>query len=157
MRTDVRLFRLDRIESATVLDADGSPPPQARPRDLGDTFIPGPSDLTVTIEASAEAAWIADYYPNEGVTRIAGNTDGAQVATGAVRVTLKVADPALVRRLILRLGGEARVVDPPELAHAVAQEARAALAAYATDPTPRLPAENADNNVTTEPERSAGD
>jgi proteasome accessory factor C len=49
---------------------------------------------------------------------------------GSLRVTLKVADPALVRRLVLRLGGEVRVVEPPELADAVAQEARVALAAY---------------------------
>ncbi|MDN5767785.1 MAG: WYL domain-containing protein [Humibacillus sp.] len=128
---DVRLFRLDRIESATVLAVDGSPPPQARPRELGDVFIPDPSDLTVVIDVSAEAAWIADYYPNEGVTRLAGGADGTD---GSVRVTLKVADPALVRRLMLRLGGQARVVDPPELVHAVADEARAALAAYAPDP-----------------------
>jgi len=45
-------------------------------------------------------------------------------------VTLKVADPALVRRLMLRLGGEARVVEPPELAQAVVDEARSAQAAY---------------------------
>ncbi|MEP7330694.1 MAG: WYL domain-containing protein [Terracoccus sp.] len=135
---DVRLFRLDRIESATVLEVDGSPPPQAQPRDLGDAFIPGPSDLTVVIDVSAEAAWIADYYPNEGVTRGAGGgpdgVDDQERAEGSVRVTLKVADPALVRRLMLRLGGEARVVEPPELARAVAAEARAALSAYPPGP-----------------------
>ena len=117
----VRLFRLDRIESVEVLDADGTPPPEARPRDLDDVFVPGENDLTVVIEASRWAAWVADYYPNEGVERF---------PDGSLRVTLKVADPALVRRLMLRLGGEARVVEPPELAAAVAEEARAALAAY---------------------------
>jgi proteasome accessory factor C len=49
---------------------------------------------------------------------------------GSLRVTLKVADPALVRRLVLRLEGEVRVVEPRELADAVADEARTALAAY---------------------------
>ncbi|WP_083283009.1 YafY family protein [Humibacillus sp. DSM 29435] len=134
---DVRLFRLDRIEAATVLEIDGSPPAQAQPRDLGDAFIPGPSDLTVVIDVSAEAAWIADYYPNEGVERAVGggSGDGEPGAEGSVRVTLKVADPALVRRLMLRLGGEARVVEPPELAQAVAAEARAALSAYPPAPT----------------------
>ncbi|GAA5034598.1 WYL domain-containing protein [Terrabacter aeriphilus] len=118
---DVRLFRLDRIEAASVLDVDGTPPAAARPRDLDDVFVPGENDLTVVLEASRWAAWIADYYPNEGVER---------GPDGSLRVTLKVADPALVRRLVLRLGGEARVVGPPELAAAVAGEARAALAAY---------------------------
>ena len=118
---DVRLFRLDRIEDVSVLDADGTPPAAARPRDLDDVFVPGENDLTVVIEASRWAAWIADYYPNEGVER---------GPDGSLRVTLKVADPALVRRLVLRLGGEARVVEPPELVDAVADEARSALAAY---------------------------
>jgi proteasome accessory factor C len=117
----VRLFRLDRIEAAVVLDVDGTPPADAHPRDLDDVFVPGENDLTVVIEASRWAAWIADYYPNEGVER---------GPDGSLRVTLKIADPALVRRLVLRLGGEARVVEPAELAQAVAQEARSALAAY---------------------------
>ena len=47
-----------------------------------------------------------------------------------MRVTLKVADPALVQRLVLRLGGEVRVLEPAELAESVAREARAALTAY---------------------------
>ncbi len=117
----VRLFRLDRVEHAEVLDVDGTPPPDARARDLDDVFVPGENDLTVVLEASRWAAWIADYYPNEGVER---------GSDGSLRVTLKVADPALVRRLVLRLGGEVRVVEPPDLADAVSQEARAALAAY---------------------------
>jgi proteasome accessory factor C len=118
---DVRLFRLDRVEDVSVLEVDGTPPRQARPRDLDDVFVPGENDVTVVIEASRGAAWIADYYPNEGVER---------GPDGSLRVTLKVADPALVRRLVLRLGGEARVVEPPELVDAVADEARSALAAY---------------------------
>ena len=118
---DVRLFRLDRIEDVTVLDVDGTPPPGATPRDLDDVFVPGENDLTVVLDASRWAAWIADYYPNEGVQRR---------RDGSLRVTLKVADPALVRRLVLRLEGEVRVVEPRELADAVADEARSALAAY---------------------------
>ncbi|GAB3871553.1 helix-turn-helix transcriptional regulator [Terrabacter terrigena] len=117
----VRLFRLDRIEEVSVLDADGTPPAGATPRDLDDVFVPGENDLTVVLDASRWAAWIADYYPNEGVERR---------SDGSLRVTLKVADPALVRRLVLRLGGEVRVVEPRELADAVVDEARSALAAY---------------------------
>jgi proteasome accessory factor C len=118
----VRLFRLDRIEAAEVLDADGTPPEEATPRNLDlDLFVPGDDDLTVVIEARPEAAWIADYYPNEG----AELRDG-----GGVRVTMRVADPTMVRRLMLQLGGQARVVEPPELAASVRTWAREALAAY---------------------------
>ncbi len=119
---DVRFFRVDRIEAARVLDQDGTPPAGATPRDLDDeVFVPSEDDVTVVIEATPAAAWIADYYPHEGVHR---------GADGSLRMTLKVADPALVRRLMLRLGGDARVVSPPELVEAVAEEARAALTAY---------------------------
>jgi proteasome accessory factor C len=118
----VRFFRVDRIEAATVLDEDGTPPPEATPRDLDDEiFVPSEGDLTVVLEAAPQAAWIADYYPNEGIVR---------GADGWVRVTLKVADPALVRRLVLRLAGDVRVASPSELASAVADEARAALTLY---------------------------
>jgi proteasome accessory factor C len=37
-----------------------------------------------------------------------------------------------VQRLVLRLGGDVRVVSPSGLADAVAEEARAALAGYET-------------------------
>ena len=118
----VRLFRLDRVEDVKVLEVDGTPPAHARPRDLDvDVFVPGSEDLTVVIEAAPEAAWIADYYPNEGVER---DDDGS------VRVTLRVADPALVRRLMLQLGGQAHVVEPADLAASVGDWAREALAAY---------------------------
>ncbi|WP_121032183.1 helix-turn-helix transcriptional regulator [Terracoccus luteus] len=137
----VRLFRLDRIESASVLDVDGTPPEGVAPRDLGESFVAGPDDLTVVIEAGVDAAWIADYYPNEGVER--GDD-------GSVRVTLKVADPALVRRLLLRLGGGAHVVEPRDLALSIAQEARAALAAYDTPPAADGPTAAPDTHRSTE-------
>ncbi|HET7397113.1 MAG TPA: WYL domain-containing protein [Intrasporangium sp.] len=118
----VRLFRLDRVEAVTVLDEDGTPPPQAAPRDLDvDLFVPGENDVTVVLEADREAAWVADYYPNEGVEQVAG---------GSLRITMRVGDPTLVRRLVLQLGGALRVVEPVQLAEAVAAEARAALTAY---------------------------
>ena len=123
----VRLFRLDRIESAVVLEADGTPPEGARPRNLEvDVFVPGEDDLTVVIEAEPDSAWIGDYYPTESVEHR---------ADGSVVITMKVADPALVRRLMLQLGGSARVVEPADLAERIAEEARAALRAYEGPPS----------------------
>ncbi|WP_347350096.1 WYL domain-containing protein [Intrasporangium sp.] len=123
----VRMFRLDRVEAATVLPVDGTPPEGARPRDPGDeVFVPGDDDIVVVIEASPEAAWIGDYYPTESVQHR---------ADGSALVTLRVADVALVRRLVLQLGGAARVVRPVELAARIAEEARDALRAYRTGAT----------------------
>lgn len=121
----VRLFRLDRVEAVTVLDTDGTPPPEAAPRNLDvDLFVPSERDLAVVLEADRNAAWVADYYPNE---RVEERPDGSR------QITMRVADPALARRLVLQHGGSLRVVSPAELVHAVATEARAALAAYRDD------------------------
>ena len=47
---DVRLFRIDRIEAIEVLDEDGTPPADARPRDLdAGVFTPSPTDLLVRL------------------------------------------------------------------------------------------------------------
>ena len=51
-------------------------------------------------------------------------------ADGGLRVRLRTADTAWLRQLVLQLGGGGRVVDPPELAAAVAAVARGALDAY---------------------------
>ena len=48
---DVRLFRLDRIEAIDVLDVDGTPPADARPRDLDSgvfTPVPRPAGRPAT-------------------------------------------------------------------------------------------------------------
>ncbi|MCH8628395.1 WYL domain-containing protein [Arsenicicoccus piscis] len=119
---DVRLFRLDRIEALSVLDEDGTPPAQARPRDLGNgLFQPGADDLRVSIDVAPEAAWVVDYYPTESVEERPGDVS---------RVTLAVADRAWLRRLLLRLGAGAQVVEPAEVAADVAGAASAALALY---------------------------
>jgi proteasome accessory factor C len=45
-------------------------------------------------------------------------------------VRLRTAEPAWVVRLALRLGADATLLDPPELADTVRLRAREALAAY---------------------------
>ena len=123
---DVRLFRFDRIESLTVLDLDGTPPADARPRDLdAGVFTPHSTDLLVRLRLEPSAAWVADYYPTESVEPLEG---GGQV------VTLRTADTAWLRRLLWRLGGQARVLEPASLAGDVTDGARAALQAYAGHP-----------------------
>ncbi|WP_432505044.1 helix-turn-helix transcriptional regulator [Kineococcus arenarius] len=123
----VRLFRLDRIEAAQALDADGTPPARAVSRDVqSDLFRPSPDDLLVTLDLAPQAAWVVDYYPVQ-------STEPAPPGAweqASLRVRLRAADTRWVRRLLLRLGAGARVVDPPELAVEVREAALAALARY---------------------------
>ena len=120
---DVRLFRVDRIESVTILDEDGTPPATAEPRDLGSgVFTPHADDQLVRVALGPGAAWVSDYYPTESVEPTQGG--------GAV-ITLRTADTAWLRRLMWRLGSQATVLEPAELALEVQQGARAALDAYA--------------------------
>jgi predicted DNA-binding transcriptional regulator YafY len=119
----VRLFRLDRLVGIEVLDEDGTPPAQARSRDLDEQlFSPGPDDLLVTLEVAATARWIVDYYPVDSVEELAG---------GRLLVRLRTADTRWLQRLVLRLSGQARVLEPAELGASVTEIAQAALAGYA--------------------------
>jgi proteasome accessory factor C len=106
----VRLFRLDRVLEITLLDAPSEPPEEAQER-----------DLLVTLDLTADAAWVAEYYPTESV-----QPNGS----GGVLATLRTPDPRWVRRLALRLAGSLTVVAPTSLAAEVAADATRALAAY---------------------------
>ena len=119
----VRLFRLDRVSEVTLLDEPSTPPPDVQPRDLAQgLFRPGPDDLLVTLELRPGAAWVAEYHPCETVT---------ETGDGGLVVTMRAGDPAWVRRLVLRLGDQGRVLEPAELAAQVRADAALALAAYA--------------------------
>lgn len=118
----MRMFRVDRVADARVLDVPAAPPSDAVPRDTSEgVYQASPSDARVVLELAAAARWVVDYYPAEAVEP----TDD-----GGLLLTLRAADPSWVRRLVLGLGGRARIVEPPELAAEVATAATAALAAY---------------------------
>jgi proteasome accessory factor C len=118
----VRLFRLDRIMELSVLDVPASVPEDAEPVDVDQgLFRPSPTDLLVELELSADARWVAEYYPCESVT---------ELDEGRLRIALRTPDTRMVRRLVLRLGEVARVISPPELAAEVRAAASAALAMY---------------------------
>ena len=122
---DTRLFRLDRVEELSVLDVDGTPPPQATERDLAEgTFRPGADDLVVTLRLLPGATWVSDYYAVDAVE------DVPAVEGGGQRVTLRTADTAWLRRLLWRLGGSGYVLQPAALAAEVRSGAQDALAAY---------------------------
>lgn len=119
-----RLFRVDRIDELTPLDEPAAVPDEAAPRDLrGGVYAPADDHLLVRLALGPSLRWVAEYYPCESVE----DTEGEP----PVRVvTLRVADPAWVRSLVLGGGGEARVLAPGWLADDVARAAAEALRAY---------------------------
>jgi len=118
----MRLFRIDRIESARILDEDAHVPDDVQPRDLsGGVFRPASEHLLVVLRLSSAYAWVADYYVAEDV-----DEDGEQI-----RVSLRVADPGWVRALVLGSAGQVEVLSPGWLAEGIRGEAERALEQYA--------------------------
>ncbi|GAA2619761.1 WYL domain-containing protein [Dactylosporangium fulvum] len=123
----VRLFRVDRIDASAELDEPAQVPVQARPTDTrsGTLFTPTPDLPLVTLRVGRGVRWITEQYPCEEVVRGPGEH---------WTVSLRASDLDWARRMVLGLGAEVTVLSPPELAEAVAAEARKALSAYATLP-----------------------
>jgi predicted DNA-binding transcriptional regulator YafY len=120
----VRLFRLDRVDDATILDERAAPPPQAHERNIDNgVYQPEPGSPALRLRLDRGARWVADYYPVEAVTAV-------DDPPGGLAVTLRTADVGWARRLVASLGGAAVVDEPAELATQVAADARAALERY---------------------------
>ncbi|HQV91741.1 MAG TPA: WYL domain-containing protein [Phycicoccus sp.] len=118
----MRTFRMDRIEDLEVTDADGTPPAEARARDLDQgLFQAGVDDQTVTVRLGRGARWVADYYPVES---------SEAIEDGGRRITLRTGDTEWLVRLALRLGGECVIESPESLRSQVSDSARSALTAY---------------------------
>ncbi|MDN5751293.1 MAG: YafY family transcriptional regulator [Pseudonocardia sp.] len=121
----VRLFRLDRMEDVAVLDEPAAAPPDAEPTDTsGGAFRARADHPSAVLLLEPHALWVSEYYPVE---------EAVELADGRARVRMRYADPAWLVRLVLGLGGGARVLEPPELADAVGRRAREALAAAGPD------------------------
>ncbi|GAA5154631.1 WYL domain-containing protein [Pseudonocardia eucalypti] len=115
----VRLFRLDRVDEATRLEERRTLPRAARPADLSaGLFRPDPTQGEATLLLEPEGRWVAEYYPVE---------DPVERDGGRLEVRMRFTDEAWLVRLVLGLGGSARVLHPEPLRAAVAERAEAAL------------------------------
>lgn len=117
LANDLRIFRLDRVQAADVLETPAAPRPAAPTRD--GIFDSDAAPWRVQLVLSQRAEWVRDAYPS---TVIASEPD--------LVVELSVADLGWARQLVLRLGGTVRPLSPPELLQALREDAVAALAAY---------------------------
>ncbi len=113
-----RLFRLDRVLAAEVLDEPMTRRPGPAP---SATFRPSDEHERVVIELDGRARWVAEQLPVDEVT---------ELLDGGFRVSLRAASSAWLRHLLLQLAGHVRAVDPPHLASDAADAAARALAAY---------------------------
>jgi proteasome accessory factor C len=97
--TDERLFRIDRVRDAVLLDTTFAAP--AAPPELS-VFRPQAADERLVLELDREARWVAEQYPVEAVD---------ERPSGHLVVRLAVSGRAWLERLLLRLGPHARVIE----------------------------------------------
>lgn len=89
-----RSYRLDRVIAVEATGAEASD--HGRPPARDGWLSEAATEVTLRVRESA--GWITEYYPT--------------VSASGDLVTLRVLDPSWLRQLVLRLGGEAEVVEP---------------------------------------------
>ncbi|MTB87071.1 WYL domain-containing protein [Aeromicrobium senzhongii] len=115
-----RLFRVDRIVAATVLDAPVTTEAGHRTR-LEDLFPQGPDTPSIVVEIEPSAVWVLEQYRMDVLQ---------ERPDGSVRARLFGSDPSWLLRVVMRAGGGVHVVEPAGFAAEVRDAARSALAAY---------------------------
>ena len=123
-----RLFRVDRVVDAVVLDETFDPAGDGGD-DRAASITLGPDVPRVTLEVPPSAAWVVETYPVDEVT---------ELAEGWLRLRLGVTATPWLERLLVRLGADARVVeaDDPRLLDAGRQAAQRILARYRSGSAP---------------------
>ena len=116
-----RVFRVDRISGATVLDERFEPRPEvgeARPFvDVEELDAP-----EVVLELAPSARWVVEYHPVANVE---------ELPDGGLRVTMPVTAEPWLGRLLVTLGPAARVVGgDPSFADLAARTASRVLGRY---------------------------
>jgi proteasome accessory factor C len=115
-----RLFRVDRIrdveELGTIFEPRGL---RGAGRDL---YTPTAEDVDVRLRLHPGARWVGEYY---------AVTDSREEGDGSLEVALPVKRLDWVAGLLLRLGADAEVLDPPDLRDRVRDLARRTLDRYA--------------------------
>lgn len=118
---DARTFRIDRIERVERTGRHVAVDPAlAEPVE----FFADPDVGRVRVRLAPSARWVVDRYPHDEVD------DGAGPADRDVTVTLPVASDWWLARLLVRLGPDASVEEPPEAADLGAELAARILQRY---------------------------
>jgi proteasome accessory factor C len=113
-----RVFRVDRIREARETGDRFEPPEEPPPPVV--RYTPGVDDARAVIELGPGAGWVAEYYPVEVLGSVEGTTT----------IEFSAADPAVAARLLLRLGGRARLLEGDDVAAATEDLRSRILARY---------------------------
>jgi proteasome accessory factor C len=118
---DQRRFRVDRIGSATPVEPTGGAVERSADQGSLEPFVPGPDSRTVRLSLDPRSAWLVESIPATGPPETVG---------GRVEVEVFVGGDAWLERLLLRVGPDGRVLDPPELQSVQAEAAARILERY---------------------------
>jgi proteasome accessory factor C len=152
---DLRRFRIDRINRAERLDTafppeavleagpepghdapdSGEPHPEAdagadTDADPGpssvrmDAYVPSPDSLRVRLSLDPETAWLVESLPATGP---------AEAVDDRVEIELFVGGEAWLERLLLRLGPDARVLEPADYRSLASEAALRVLRRYQSE------------------------
>ena len=113
-----RDFRLDRVREMAVTTERAAPVPEQPPAPV---YRPDPDDIAVTLDLQPPAWWVAEWAVIDADT-----VD----RKGRRRITLRTPSLEWAARLVLRLGGDAAIVDPPQLRERVGELVEATLDGY---------------------------
>lgn len=117
-----RLFRLDRIVEARVLDEPAVPPrPAVDAPPPTALFDADPSLPSATLRISPQAAWMLEYFPMRVLRQLPG---------GYTEAAMTYAAEGWLARQILGFGADVEVIAPQSLADQVRSAAVEALGAY---------------------------
>lgn len=112
---DERMFRVDRVRSVEMLDTPAEVPADVDLSKYEDLYLQNATDTNVVLDLAPQAAsWVSEYYPLQGQEPLPG---------GWVRIRMSASGTAWLERLLLRLGTQARVVEPESLGRRVRETA----------------------------------
>jgi proteasome accessory factor C len=101
---DERMFRLDRMKAVAIRDETADVPLDFDPERYKGAFLGGDNQARLSLEISPSAArWFSDYYPTES---------SEVLEDGWTRVTVLSGGDRWAATLLLRLGSDARGVEP---------------------------------------------
>ncbi|WP_045822793.1 helix-turn-helix transcriptional regulator [Williamsia herbipolensis] len=121
----IRLFRLDRIDEARVLDEPAAVPDEPDPEATLALFNADPQLPTALMTIDPSVAWVMDYYLIEPLD------DVAETATDTpIRARMAYGSEDWLTRFVLGFGGRIRLMNAPGAAGEVTRRAADALAAY---------------------------